>query len=273
MSNLQFITCLFGERYLPFLVTNLYSLRKHHPESMYVVAYGDISEEVIDPIRFAYPEAMFVRMDIKIKMKENKSRLNNKLAFWWNAYQNKFADNVCFIDVDTLLVRPIPSRIFDQEFDIGVTYCDNENPKFPINTGVFLAKRTEETDILMKAWLRGTNAFINVPKSFSAPFKKYGSGDQLALMLALKEPKRFHKITWHTVDSHKVRCLWLPTTDYNNSYSTSVTRNIHILHYKSRWHSILLDSVPIESIETRKEYGEIYDFYQKAKTEAYSVLG
>lgn len=272
MAKMQFITCIFGERYLPFLVTHLYSVRQHHPEALFVVAYGDIAEEAIDPIRFAYPEAIFMPLDIEIKMNESKSRLNNKIAFWREAFETDLSDNVCFLDVDTVMVKPIPKKLFEAEFDIGLTYCDNDKPKFPINTGVVFAKRGDSTDLALKAWLKRTNAFIMLPKAFAKSFKKYGSGDQLAIMEVLGEPTKFHKITWHKVDTKRVRCLWLPTTQYNNSYSTTITPDIHILHYKSRWHSILLDGTPIEEVETRKEFGEIYEHYQKVKTEAYAAL-
>lgn len=273
-TELQFVTSLFGERYLPFLVTNLYSVRQVYPESFHVVTYGDIPESSIDPFRAAYPypQYEFVRIDQPLKMQESKSVLNNKVAYWRQGYRSELASTVIFMDVDTLLLRSIP-EVLSVDFDLAVTKCDNDSPKFPINTGVVAMRRSKRIRRFFDAWLANTEAFMDNPKAFVNDFKKYGSGDQLSIMRCLRYVP---KTSWanHWIDEHtKIDCFWLRTSIYNNSYSTEVDEKMAILHYKSRWHSILLDGLPLESVESRKDFQSIYDKYKEVQQKANQVFG
>ncbi len=263
MTTTCFIISIFGEKYLPFLPVNIFSINKsYNSEVSIIVLYNDISDKKIDEIKKTFPKFDFIKLNIDTVLSDSKSRLNTKLLFWNSILKDVSSKNIIFIDVDTLLLKNI-DEIFYDDFDIAITYCDNEKPKFPINTGLLAVKKNSTSMYVFNEWINNLNQFIKYPKKFTTLYKKYGSGDQLSLMQTIGEPSDFSSIKTYNVNDVRCKIKWIGTTEYNNSYSTSVNENIRMIHYKSKWHNILLDKVPLDSIETRKDFGEIYDLYMK----------
>ena len=259
--SISFVSCIFGERYVPFLITNVYSVFQHHPDAEYRVYYTDVQDDVMQRLQATYPRLVPVRRDIELKSLHNKSKLNNKICFWRMGHDEAKYNQIAFIDVDTLLVRPLD--VFSRQFDLAFTRNDSkERPaKVPLNTGVvFCQKRRPGTfsssDFFLR-WEIVVQDFMENSKKYTEAYKIYGSGDQLAIALLLGHPidmegsKRYGSC----------EVLWLKGSEYNNDCSVRLEPSIRILHYKSKWHSILLDGRDLDDVETRREFGEIKKFY------------
>ena len=75
---------------------------------------------------------------------------NTKKLELWCDYAQRAEDNTIFIDADMLCLAD-PARVFDQEFDIGITNSPGQSP--PLNAGVVFFKPTAKGRQFFREWL------------------------------------------------------------------------------------------------------------------------
>jgi hypothetical protein len=270
MDKIEFIISVFGSRYLLFLATCLQSIKNHHPDSLVSVYFDDISPKIIKIFSKYFENCTFTKCNIKTLLPDSKSKLNTKILYWNYAINNTNSKNLCFIDVDTILIKPI-NEVFDVEFDISLTYNDHSLNRIPINTGVIFCKNNKNSKMFFEEWTKRVEKFANNPSKYTELFSKYGSGDQLCIMMMLEE-KITKTNSIYIVNNIDMKINWLKCTEFNNLSSPNIRDNCKVIHLKSKWHRIILDNVPIETIETRKDSQPILDKFLSYKEEVANLL-
>jgi hypothetical protein len=112
--------------------------------------------------------------------------------------------DICLIDCDTLLLRPI-SQFFDDEFDVLFTWKDRGSG-IPYS-GVLLLKNNVGAQKFIEEWVKETEALANDPKKLFEACKTSGGGDQHTLRLILNTTEE--RIERRMVDVSDIqRCSW-----------------------------------------------------------------
>lgn len=257
MNKYRFIISVFGEEYIGMLLTNLYSIIKNTHNSDISVFWQDISNENKNNFKKAFPQINFNETNFDLNSDKIK-RISSKMFFWNYAshfFQNQ---NLCFIDVDTLVIKDI-SNFFDDNFDI--IFTDKEDI-FPLNTGVILCKG-ESFHIFFEEWLKKTLEILSdhnlILKSISTKYP-YGGGDQMALFQLINY-KRGINIYQLMINNKNFIIKSIPCKILNETRSTSINNNVHIIHYKGGWQLILLKAMGFTKYRTKMESQEMYLLY------------
>src|SRR3990170_8290966 len=119
-TNLRFIIAAYGQEYSEFLLPNLYSVYKNHPDAAISVFWSDIPIKDINWLKIVFPNIDFIEVNFPING-NIMQRIPFKMKLWNEACKKYSDENLCFLDCDTIMVKPIASFLNDT-FDILFTW-------------------------------------------------------------------------------------------------------------------------------------------------------
>lgn len=259
MKDFRFIVSVFGEKHIGMLLTNLYSISENANGCKVAVFWQGISDKIKNEFRQAFSGVEFYDTNFDLSSGQAK-RISSKTLFW-NLAAKKFKDqNLCFVDVDTLVIKDI-RQFFEPGFDVAFTYKDEA---CPLNTGVLLCKG-KLFPIFFKNWLTRTLEIINDPallsRSVSAKFP-FGGADQMSFYQIINYTRTIDKYEINLEDKkiifHGIACGLL-----NETRSTNITEDTHIIHYKGGWQPILLQGKGFTINRPKNKSWEMYVLYLK----------
>lgn len=239
----MFEFCIFskGNEYVGVLFALLQSIHSLYKGEIPIsILYADTDGIYIDEIkkRLSY----ITLVETKIRKAKKGFFVSEKMKYWNRLIQCSRENNIVLIDSDTLVIKDI-SEVFECQFDIGFTYKnreDDDQPQWPINTGVVFVKKNNRIIKLFEAWERKTLHYVNrnEKESDDELCKKWGGLDQAALgnlMGGAKDRERYK----HLIYNNNVVFKGFPCEVYNE-IKNDITKKTKILHYKNRWHKVIL---------------------------------
>ena len=255
----RFILTIFGNKHIGMLITNIYSILQSNPKSHISIFWQDIDEPLIEAVMKTFSTATYHKTYFDFDSDPIK-RISSKTYLWNFAAQNYPHRYLCFLDVDTLVIKNI-QHFFDQDFDIAYTY---KRDQFPLNTGVMLCKG-EKYPIFFKLWEKMTIKIINNSELFgkaNSPQHPYGGSDQMSLfeMLQYKSGQRNYNLM---IDDQNIIFKGIPCEVLNETSSREITETTHIIHYKGGWQPILLEGRNFTKRRSKRLSWEMYIKYLK----------
>jgi hypothetical protein len=169
----------------------------------------------------------YVDKTYKCKLGKKVHSASAKLNLWCDVINRDIGnDPILFIDCDTIMVKPI-DEYWDLDFDIGYTKktFEDENLKWPINTGVILVKNVEKGKKFFEFWKNETNKILADGKLKYKASVGWGAADQAALG---ENIDKFEDIKFKAF-----RCCEL-----NETRCVPIGEDLHIIHYKGLWHKV-----------------------------------
>lgn len=262
MKNIQFIIAAYGEEYSRFLYTLLYSIQKHYPHAKAEIHWNEISSRNIFFLEKLYPRFQFVeyRQSIRGTIEE---KIPLKLRMWDAAFQKKKQGLYCFLDCDMLIVKPFYA-LLPKKVDVIYTWKEG---MFQLNTGVMIIECRERTKKFMSFWREKTEQIVSNKKLLAEACQQNGAADQHALWGIIGE-NNFHEQKKRSINGNEILFQGIPCEYLNETRSVPLTEKTHIIHYKSGWHPILLESAKYTKNRPEKESKEMYDFWLKNKEAA-----
>ena len=255
----KFIITIFGDKHIGMLLTNIYSILQSNPGSHVAVFWQDIEERLIKAIMKGFRSVTFIETDFDLTSDPIK-RISSKTLLWNYAAKTYPCDNICILDVDTLVIRNI-GHFFDQDFDIVFTYKDEQ---FPLNTGVMLCKGNKYP-LFFGTWEEETIKIINDPESFekaNSPEYPYGGPDQMSFFKLLRYNPRQREYVL-TIHGQELIVKAMPCRILNEVHSREIRESTHIIHYKGGWQPILLKGQNFTKFRTKAPSWEMYILYLK----------
>jgi len=142
-------------------------------------------------------------------------------------------------------------------------FTHKPDEQFPINTGVILCRNTEHTISFFDLWRDETIKIINTPELFSIANSinhHYGGADQMSICSIFeyeKQKKRYDiRINNDMLTIKPIHCKVL-----NETNSTQITEQTHIIHYKGGWQPVLLEGMNFTKDRTRDNSKDMYLLY------------
>ncbi len=266
---IRFITSVYGKKYGGMLLSLLYSVTKSNPHARMSIFWEDISPATRH-LEKVFPQFDFIDTAHGIHG-DLIDRIAHKTLLWADAAHRYRGENLVFVDVDMLVLKDISHFFVEETFDLGFTYKDDEI--YPINTGTFLARASEETEEFFTLWDKETHRIVNdaeLRNKATSRSYPYGAPDQMAFftMIGYEKGKTSYKVS---VGTQTLVCSGFPCTLLNETNSKPITDAMHIIHYKGGWHSILLDGTDFTSRRPKKESWDMYQYYLRTATEALHV--
>ena len=249
---------------LPPLLESIMHAYHDRPAMSIVLCEAGLRESIADIIQ-AYPFAAFG------KFKTTTENMIGRKAQMWNELMRLFSgEQNVLMDMDMILVKPVDSY-FTKSFDIGFTYKTHkdEGMKWPINTGLMLARKNEDVLSFFNKWCKDTNdALDNGLRKTPLIGGIWGAADQAALGNYLDVRTGYDLPILRDGVSFK----GFPCDELNETRCVHVDPKLHVLHYKSKWHKILMDG---EFRESRSEEAcrgqyEIWKSFEKKANERMS---
>jgi hypothetical protein len=255
---MRFVTTVFGDRYSGLLLTLLQSIHRADPTTPVTVLWADIAPSSIDALRALFPQADFVHKPIPVAS-DLMRRISSKTFYWEAAVQHCAGEDICLLDADMLVVRPV-REYFSDAFDIGYTF---KNEKFPLNSGVLLIRDSPVSLPFIREWRTRTEAILTDADALAQANNRrlpYGGADQMALfqMLEYRRGQRDYRVN---VNGSVATVKGFRCEELNETNSTRVTLRHHVLHYKGGWQPILLEGRPFHRNRTKVESLEMYRLY------------
>ncbi|MBL7131191.1 MAG: hypothetical protein ISS45_07305 [Candidatus Omnitrophica bacterium] len=250
------------------LLANIYSIIQSNPDSRITVFWQDIEERFIRNIIKAFKHVTFIETNFDLTTDPIK-KISSKTLFWNYAAQIYPHNNICFLDVDTLVIKNI-GHFFEKDFDIVFTYKDDQ---FPLNTGVMLCK-SDKYPLFFQRWEEDTFKIITSPdlnKKANSPEYPYGGADQMSFYEMLRYNSNQTEYFIST-NGQKLLLKGLPCEILNETGSKPITKSTHIIHYKGGWQPILIDGKNFSKIRNKNESWEMYILYLKTFLESLNLL-
>lgn len=276
--NYCFVTTLFGARYNGMLLTLLYSIKKNVPDADCFVFHQD-NEGLFQDVKDAFPETTFVRTNFSFS-DDKVLRISSKTLMWSDAVswllKNKGPqyDFTVLLDVDTLVLKdPFPELEGLDVLDADVLITLKENEKWPINTGVVIARVSNKTAEFFSAWKARTFDLFQdavALKQASSVDAPYGGVDQMSMYQLIgyaAGEKNFN-------DAHGLglRIKGIPCMSFNETNSRPITERTCIIHFKGGWQPILLDGKNFTKNRSKRECWPMYTQYLDAYKRAIGYL-
>ena len=268
---MTFVVALYGGRHLGMLLTHLHSIRHTHPQAQVEVYFQDTPAAQMEALQRGFPEVTFVRTHFDFAS-DRILRISSKTLAWEMAAQRQpEGEPVCFLDVDTLVYRPLEHFFTQYSADVIFTWRESG---FELNTGVLLGRAGPVLRAFFAAWRAETMAILrDSPRLAQANDARlpYGASDQMALhqMLQFTPGQREYV---REIDGHTVRFYGEHTDVLNETRSTPLTEQTHVLHFKGGWQPILLDGWPFTAHRPRAACQPMYRLYLQTFTDALTGL-
>jgi hypothetical protein len=266
---ITFITSAYGDRYAPFLLVTLESLRKSYSGEDVRVYWQDISPEKIGLLMKGFPEYRFIETHLDIKG-DIAQKISSKVRLWYQAVCDAPDGPTCLLDSDVLVLRDF-SHFFGEATDIVFT---DKLGLFPLNTGVMLVNNSARVRIFMEDWLKKTLEIIRSPEQLAVATSinyPYGGADQMAFHLMLHYQPGQYEYSFLT-DEGEVVLQSVPCELLNETRSTPLTKHHHIIHYKGGWRNIILRGDSFTRNRPKADSIEMYCLFLQTYLEATSRL-
>ena len=104
--SIKFIVSIFGSKHVGMLIANVYSILKSNPGCAITVFWQDIEERLIRNIIKGFKEVTFIETNFSLRSDPIK-RISSKTLFWNYAAKTYPNDQLCMLDVDTLVIKDI----------------------------------------------------------------------------------------------------------------------------------------------------------------------
>jgi hypothetical protein len=192
------------------------------------VLWSDLPQKEINFLKFAFPGVEFLKSDIIIKGTLGQ-RISLNLRLWNPACKLYPNENICLIDCDTILLRPI-SHFFEDKFDVLFTYREEG---YSLNAGVLLIKNNIAVQKFMEEWLERTEAVVGDLHKLRLATILSGAGDQYTLESILRFNTEYYKgLFIGNIRGEKVIFKGVSCRILNNITGSEITSETHIIHYK-----------------------------------------
>jgi len=269
MKNIRFVTSCYGDDYIGLLLTNIFSISQSNPQADISVLWEQLDEKKISLLKQAFPKVDFVEADFDIKGSFIE-RISNKTKLWEMAVKQYPEEYLCLLDCDTLVRKDI-SDFYNQEFDI--IFTDKEGV-FPLNTGVMLVKNSASVINFFTQWREQTIAVIQDKIAFKKANSldyPYGGADQMAFytLIGYKKGKKEHIFS---NNDQKIVLQAISCELLNETRSTQVTEQTHVIHYKGGWRPILLEGGGFTKNRPKQTSWGMYLLFLKTYLQAISQL-
>ncbi len=269
MKTYRFIIALFGNKHVGMLLTNLYSIKENAPRASVTVLWQDVDPKTKEDLQKVFPEVDFQEINFDISSDKIK-RISSKMLFWNYAVSKFKGEQLCLVDVDTLILKDI-GDFFEEDFDI--LFTDKKEEIFPLNTGVMLCKG-EKSHIFFEKWMQTTieilsdETLIHQAMSTQYPF---GGGDQMSFYNLVEYTKE--KSTFEvTIGDQPIRLVSKPCALLNETRSTIISPMTHIVHYKGGWQMVMLEGEDFTRNRSKKDSWEMYLLYLNTHKQALNYL-
>ncbi|MBU0707868.1 hypothetical protein KKG41_05865 [Patescibacteria group bacterium] len=267
---MRFITTAYGNDYIGFLLTCIFSITKSNPDAAVSVFWSDIDKTYIELLNQTFPNVEFKKNEVDIP-RDFIKRISSKTILWNKAIELYPDEQICLLDSDTLVLKDI-SHFFENDFDISFTIKDE---RIPLNTGVMLVKNSGRVTIFFQEWQNRTNLILNDPKEYANANNTddypYGGTDQMSFYNLINYSKGQNSFT-ADIAGESVKLIALPCAQLNETRSTNITPEKHILHYKGGWRPILLDGTNFTSNRPKEKSLEMYKLFLKTFSEAIEAI-
>ncbi len=237
-----FATVLFGNEQIKYLYVLLQSIAETYcEEACVIVYYAGVDEKYIEEIRRKAPSVLLREcLELDYSDEDWKVKASFKTQGWYKIIsEQRWPEHLAFVDVDTLIVNPI-DHYFDTNADVIFTYKTNEdeNLKWPINSGVILANNDDEQALeFLKEWSDDTFLVINAEENIRLKQRhSWGGEDQAAMGYFIgNDTKKYSG----TIVTHNILFQGVPCEELNECRCVPITNKTHIIHYKGKWRPVL----------------------------------
>jgi FkbM family methyltransferase len=257
-NKMRFITTVYGDSFLPLLWVHLQSIACYYPFNPVSIFYEDISLFEIKLLKMKFSDYEFIGGYDSIHEKDRKKRIALKLVYLSMACERYPNETLCILDCDTAICCNF-SNLINNDFDVLYTW---KNEQFPLNTGVIILKSKSNVRKFMKRWLKLTEKIVANPAKLQVAMKLSGGADQQAF-LEILNVHDLDSITDREIDGEKVRFKGIACKYLNETNCVPITEDTHIIHYKSGWHSILLEKTPFTKNRPQESCKEMFDYWQR----------
>lgn len=236
---MRFVVASYGAKHVGMLLAHLHSIASSHPAADASIYWQDIPALLIDALRTTFPRFDFHRTGFDFS-NDFLLRISSKVHSWCRAAEEHANEpQVCFADVDTLILRDISAFFEKPDADVIFTH---KPERTALNTGVLLAHGRPATTAFFREWRDRTLHICRTPELYAQANDYslgYGAADQMALwrMLGYDRGRSDYEIT---TAGERVRLRGEPCAILNETNSVPVTDDKVILHYKAGWQLILL---------------------------------
>jgi hypothetical protein len=272
-------SCVYGNRFIPFTYTFLYSVTKSCPDVRIIMGYNDLFLSELNLLKITFPSVEFI--EIKSDSKKNLShaaRASKKIDIWHQIFDQcgEENDQFIFLDVDTIMIKN-PLEVFTSGIDLIIT---RKKSKWPLNSGVLFVCKNPNTLKFFYNWHLLTNQLISDKQSNSMAESAYGGADQEALIRVLNISQIINRFDLSTFESSCsnfiVKIKFVDCEEYNQTESAKLTPLTKIIHFKAGWHKILIDGARYSKNRPKKnsfEFHQIWkNYYSEAKICLYNAI-
>lgn len=262
-----FVTTIYGRAYAPFLAPHLHSIAAASPGTRGVVLWQDLPGREVALLEAAFPRWEFTRTDADLSGALHQ-RIPRKLHAW-RAACNRFADHsVCFVDCDTLLVRDLDPFLSADGWDVIFTWKDEP---FPINTGVILSRDGRTAAALLDEWALRVERIIRDPDTLASAVAASGAADQHALR-EIVGWVNYDRDVPRRVGGRELVFRGVPCRRLNETNCRPITDDLHLIHYKTGWHPILLEGAAFTRNRPEDRCREMFALWRRTSVEARRAL-
>ncbi|MEK7579303.1 MAG: hypothetical protein AAB460_02100 [Patescibacteria group bacterium] len=266
---IHFVTSVYGKKYGGMLLVLLYSISKSNPMARATIFWDDVTPRT-RLLEKAFPQFEFVDTGTSIKG-DFIERIANRPKFWTEAIRQHIGENFVFLDVD-MLVRKDLRHFFEIPFDVAFTHKPGE--VYPLNGGVYLMRASEAAAAFLEELNERTIHITNIPELREQSTTRaypYGAPEQMAYweMIAYDPSKADYTIS---TKGHPIRVHAFPCSLLNETNSKPITDEMHVIHYKSIWHDILLKGSDFNRRRTKQDSWEMYQLYLHTAQDALRLV-
>ena len=241
-EDITFMFAAYGDKFMPNVFALLQSIDEtYNGKAKIIFGYYDVSDEIIFQIQQVLPGVIIEGLKFPETEDNDEEFKTAAKSIMWNALLHKHpqVDKVVMMDADMLVVKKL-GKFFKEDFDIGYTYKlpNDENPHWPLNAGIMLARNTENTKKFLNLWAKTT---MNMQKSKLHKRDGYllwGGGDQVSLgnLLGTRNLKHYAGV----MKLNDITLRGFPCKLFNESRCIEPNIDTHVLHYKSKsWQNLL----------------------------------
>lgn len=266
MPDPIFITTIYGPTYAPFLGPHLHSIARTYPGARGMVLWQDLPEVEVALLKAAFPAWQFLKTDCPVHGDTNQ-RIPRKLHAWRMACSLFPDEPLCFVDCDTLLVRPLDD-LFTGGWDIAYTWKDE---LFPINTGVMLARDGRAAAALFGEMVPRVERIISDQARLAQAVGSSGAADQHALREIVGFCNYDGQVT-KTVGGRELSFRGIPCRHLNETNCRPITEDLRLIHYKTGWHPILWEGKPFTANRPESRCREMFQFWREAEAQAHAAI-
>jgi len=261
-SHLAFAVASYGRGQLRFLAPHMHSVALSHPDATELILWRDMPTREVAYLERAYPNAAFTPLDVAVEGRTDQ-RISRKMLAWEIACQRLADQPICFIDTDTLVLRPL-TPFLDEPFDFAFTWKDHV---YPLNTGVVLVGSGRKALPLLREWAARTARIVADRDLLARALKDSGGGDQQALR-ELIGFANYDRTYTQTIAGQTYVLRGLPCHQLNEVRSVPITDDTYIIHYKGGWHPILLHGAPYSRHRPEETSAQMHRLWLDTKADS-----